>query len=67
LGIGSAILEACESAAREAGFTRLELGATLSGVAFYQAKGYTRLENLDVPLGNGEFLPIVRMAKGVKA
>jgi predicted N-acetyltransferase YhbS len=65
-GIGSLILEACENAARAAGFTRLEMGATLSGVAFYQAKGYAALENLDVSLGNGETLPIVRMAKQFK-
>ena len=62
-GIGSLILEACEEAAREAGFTRLEMGATLSGVAFYKAKGYAAVENQQVPLGNGETLPIVRMAK----
>ena len=62
-GIGSLILEACESAAGEAGFTRLEMGATLSGVAFYKAKGYEALWNLQAPLGNGEVLPIVRMAK----
>jgi GNAT superfamily N-acetyltransferase len=65
-GIGGLILEACESAAREAGFTRLEMGATLSGVAFYQAKGYAALENLEAPLGNGEVLPIVRMAKEIR-
>jgi GNAT superfamily N-acetyltransferase len=65
-GIGTMILEACENAAREAGFTRLEMGATLSGVAFYQAKGYTALESLEVQLGDGESLPIVRMAKEVK-
>lgn len=62
-GIGGLILEACENAARVAGFTRLEMGATLSGVAFYQTKGYAALENLEAPLGNGEVLPIVRMAK----
>ena len=62
-GIGSLILEACEDAAREAGFTRLEMGATLSGVAFYRAKGYAEVENQAVPLGNGEVLPIVKMAK----
>jgi GNAT superfamily N-acetyltransferase len=62
-GIGGMILEACENAAREAGFKRLEMGATLSGVAFYRAKGYAALENLQVPLGNGEALPIIRMAK----
>jgi GNAT superfamily N-acetyltransferase len=65
-GIGSMILEACENAALEAGFTRLEMGATLSGVAFYKVKGYAVLENLEAPLGNGEVLPIVRMAKEFK-
>jgi GNAT superfamily N-acetyltransferase len=65
-GIGGMILEACENAAVEMGFTRLEMGATLSGVAFYKAKGYRALENLQAPLGNGEVLPIVRMAKDFK-
>jgi GNAT superfamily N-acetyltransferase len=65
-GIGGMILETCENAAREAGFTRLEMGATLSGVAFYRAKGYAAIENQQVPLGNGESLPIVRMAKDLK-
>jgi GNAT superfamily N-acetyltransferase len=65
-GIGGLILQACENAAREAGFTRLEMGATLSGVAFYRAKGYAPLADLEVPLGNGEVLPIVRMAKELK-
>ena len=64
-GIGSMILEACENAAVEAGFTRLEMGATLSGVSFYKAKGYAEFENLEAPLGNGEVLPIVRMAKNL--
>jgi len=66
-GIGSLILEACETAAITAGFRRLEMGATLSGVAFYRAKGYAELEKQNVPLGNGEALPIVRMAKEVNA
>jgi len=38
-GIGSRILEACEKAAVKAGFKRLEMGATLSGVAFYRSRG----------------------------
>jgi N-acetylglutamate synthase-like GNAT family acetyltransferase len=65
-GIGAAILEACENAARQSGFTRLEMGATLSGIAFYKAKGYTAVENLEVPLNNGEALPIVKMGKEFK-
>jgi GNAT superfamily N-acetyltransferase len=62
-GIGSRILETCEAAARAAGFTRFEMGATLTGVPMYRARGYVELEHLEVPLANGETLPIVRMAK----
>lgn len=62
-GIGGLILQACENAAGEAGFTKLEMGATLSGVAFYRAKGYVEVENQSVALSNGEYLPIVRMSK----
>jgi GNAT superfamily N-acetyltransferase len=65
-GIGSLILDACEKAAIAAGFGRLEMGSTLTGVAFYRARGYTEVENQTTPLGNGESLPIVRMAKEVK-
>jgi GNAT superfamily N-acetyltransferase len=65
-GIGGMILEACERAAVAAGFGRLEMGATLSGVAFYRAKGYVEIENQIAPLANGEGLAIVRMAKDVK-
>ena len=65
-GIGTLILEACEHAARAAGFTRLEMGSTLTGVPFYRAHGYAPLENLQVPLSNGEMLPIVKMSKEFK-
>ena len=64
-GIGALILEACESAAMAAGFTRLEMGATLTGVPFYLAKGYRAVEDLVVPLPDGETLRIVRMEKTV--
>ena len=64
-GVGSAILAACEDAARDAGFTRLEMGATLSGVAFYKARGYQTVEDRGVPLVNGETLSIVRMSKTI--
>lgn len=62
-GIGTILLDACEQAALAAGFRRLEMGATLSGVPLYAARGYVSLENLAVPLANGESLPIVRMEK----
>ena len=64
-GIGTLILDACETAARAAGFSRLEMGATLTGVPFYAAKGYIALENLEVPLKGDLKLPIVRMAKRI--
>jgi GNAT superfamily N-acetyltransferase len=62
-GIGSLILETCEHAARSAGFQRFEMGATLTGVRLFRARGYVALENLNVLLPNGEILPIVRMSK----
>lgn len=62
-GLGSKILEACESAARAAGFSRFEMGATLTGVPLYVARGYRIVERIEVPLRNGAALPIVRMAK----
>ncbi len=62
-GIGTAILDACENAARAAGFKRCEMGATLTGVPFYRKKGYEEMESLAVPLPEGGSLPIIRMAK----
>jgi GNAT superfamily N-acetyltransferase len=64
-GVGAMILEACESAAIAAGFKRLEMGATLTGVPFYRAKGYRAVEDLAVALPDGGSLPIVRMEKMV--
>ncbi len=66
-GIGGMILHACENAASAAGFRRLEMGATLSGVPFYRAKGYEEIEKQEAPLGNGDSLPIVKMAKTIKS
>lgn len=62
-GIATQILNACETAAYHAGFRRLEMGATLTGVPMYAARGYKEVERLSVPLNNGAWLPVVRMAK----
>lgn len=64
-GIGTLILDACETAAKAGGFRRLEMGATISGIPFYKARGYAALENLEVPLQGDLTLPIVRMAKEI--
>lgn len=63
-GIGTMILDACEGAARAAGFRLFELGATLTGERLYRARGYFIIERIDVPLENGARLPIIRMGKG---
>ena len=62
-GVGTLILDACENAARAAGFTRFEMGATLTGVKLFSAKGYASIKRMNVPLDNGEVLPIVQMEK----
>ncbi|HEY5754046.1 MAG TPA: GNAT family N-acetyltransferase [Chthoniobacterales bacterium] len=62
-GIATAILCECESAIRAAGFSRAEMGATLAGIPLYEARGYTRIEEIGVRLAGGRSLPIVRMGK----
>ena len=62
-GLGSLLLATVEDAARRAGFSRFEMGSTLTGVPLYRLKGYIETERLAVPLPNGESLPIVKMIK----
>lgn len=62
-GIGTLLLEACENAAKSAGFRRFEMGATLTGAKLFHARGYLPVRNLAVPLSNGESLPIIHMEK----
>ena len=64
-GIGTLILDACERAALDGGFRRFEMVATLTGVRFYEARGYDRRESFDVPLGNGRSIGVVRMEKSM--
>lgn len=62
-GVGSLILSACEDAARSAGFTRYEMGATLTGAKLFGAKGYVPVRPISIPLVNGESLPVIHMEK----
>ena len=62
-GIGSLILKHCEDAALAAGFRCFEMGSTLTGVPLYALKGYREIERIEVPLPNGEAVPVVRMRK----
>ncbi len=62
-GVGSMILEACEEAAKSAGFTRYEMGATLTGAKLFGVKGYAAVKRISIPLVNGETLPVIHMEK----
>jgi GNAT superfamily N-acetyltransferase len=62
-GVGSLLLAACENAAKAAGFTRFEMGATLTGAKLFGTKGYQPVANVSIPLVNGASLPIVHMRK----
>lgn len=66
-GVGRAILDACEKAIRQAGFSTIELAGTLPGVPFYEACNYSAAERYDVALSNGLQLPVVRMTKDLTA
>jgi GNAT superfamily N-acetyltransferase len=62
-GVGTLILQACEEAARAAGFTRYEMGATLTGAKLFSPKGYVAVKPISIPLVNGESLPVIHMEK----
>jgi len=62
-GVGSMILQACEEAAKSAGFARFEMGATLTGAKLFGAKGYVAVKPITIPLVNGESLPVIHMEK----
>jgi GNAT superfamily N-acetyltransferase len=62
-GIGTAILEHCETEARAFGFSRFELMATLPGVRLYEARGYVAGEPLDYELAPGVSIVFVPMRK----
>jgi N-acetylglutamate synthase-like GNAT family acetyltransferase len=62
-GIGQAILSQCETGARAFGFCTIELMATLPGVNFYKACGYTEQGDYDLELVPGVKLELVPMRK----
>jgi GNAT superfamily N-acetyltransferase len=62
-GIGRAILDACEVAARAEGFLIEELVATLAGEPLYRACGFTQVEAFDQTTNAGVAVPLIRMTK----
>jgi GNAT superfamily N-acetyltransferase len=67
-GLGRAIIDACESAARAEGFTTLTLTATLPGVPLYRACGFRELGSRPVTMPDGvtiDCLAMERLIAGV--
>lgn len=62
-GIGRAILDRCETGAREAGFTKVELLATLPGTRLYSAMGYAGGGRVSYTLPGGLLIDFVPMHK----
>lgn len=62
-GIGSVMMQECELAAIEMGFSQLELMSTLPGIPLYQTHGFVAGETIQYPLDqrtNIEFVPMTK-------
>jgi GNAT superfamily N-acetyltransferase len=66
-GIGRAILDACERAARDEGFTMLALMATLPGEPLYRAYGFREIERVQIELPDGVVVAGVAMERPITA
>jgi len=64
-GIGSLLLTRCEREAKAAGFSRVELMATLPGVKLYRARGYVGRPMVHYDVGLGESIEFVPMQKSL--
>ena len=64
-GIGSLLLELGENAAREAGFSTIELGSTIPGEPLYRARGYTPFDREEHVGENGVRNVVIHMRKAL--
>lgn len=64
-GIASAILTACEAAARAAGFASAAMGATLTGAPFYARRGYVEHGREEAELADGHAITVVHMSRSL--
>ncbi len=65
-GLGRQLLEYCSAQAKTAGFTRLELAATMPGKPLYLACGFTPLESITLHLPGGIDATVCRMYKEIE-
>jgi GNAT superfamily N-acetyltransferase len=64
-GLGRAILDSCERAARAEGFGKLVLGATLPGEPLYRAFGFRETERFTVTMPDGVSIEAVAMERPI--
>jgi GNAT superfamily N-acetyltransferase len=62
-GIARAILAACETEAKAAGFQSLELMSTLPGIKLYRACGYEGNDRVELEVGEGVTIELAPMKK----
>jgi GNAT superfamily N-acetyltransferase len=62
-GLARLILAECARAAKQEGFRRLELMATLTGIPFYEREGFAIREREDLVLPGGVRFPLTRMVR----
>jgi N-acetylglutamate synthase-like GNAT family acetyltransferase len=66
-GIGSLLLDHCESQARTNGYREVELMATLPGAKLYTAHGYSAAPQVHFDVGSGESIEFIPMRKPLVA
>ena len=66
-GLGRAILEACENAARAEGFKHMVLGATLPGEPLYRSFGFHEVERIEVTMPDGVTVDAISMERPITA
>jgi GNAT superfamily N-acetyltransferase len=64
-GIGTLLLDKCESEARQRGFSRVELMSTLPGVRLYSARGYSGVERVQYEVAPGVAIEFIPMSKSI--
>jgi N-acetylglutamate synthase-like GNAT family acetyltransferase len=62
-GLGRKMIQLCEEAAMENGFSEMVLGATLPGEPLYLSLGYSSVERTETIMPDNQVLTIVKMKK----
>lgn len=65
MGVGSMIITRAIVDARDAGYRRLELMATLPGVPLYAKHGFSSIDKVTDVLPDGVRIPLVRMGRSI--